>query len=335
MKALEKITKCVVAFFERSVNTHQKMVDGARGLAMLENGMRINISGQYGPVIIEAGSSDPVFTTVFCKGKLAEPLSTDKLVIQVVDLGHRLETKFWGYARQYDECVARISARSTYRVCQTVSLLGKFDGRATTQDPIIFIGCMEAAQEESPRDGLRESRRDNFAPVYITGPVTGYNYWQCKAQSGQWVDCEDPRPFPKGVNYRLVHRKDGNDVYLATGTAEKINWRFPRGEKDPLKQYELSDEQVGEILLKRFHGLPVEPHDLDGIVWLREDVGHKGVQVLVECADPRPHPLPKQEVKSVVVSNTPTVLKSKGVKVFHGMDAFMDFDPKSVQLVEA
>jgi hypothetical protein len=141
------------------------------------------------------------------------------------------------------------------------------------KNEIVFEGNIRELDAESFRDGLPESVKDKFAPVYRNAVFTTKNRFELRDGYGKWIPCEDPRPFPNdfGPVYRLMHWKDGKDEKLAEGTALRINWSIPRGDNDPLAKYVSNGESGGYIY------------------WMRQEPAEQNSKetIWVETSDPR------------------------------------------------
>jgi len=97
----------------------------------------------------------------------------------------------------------------------------------------------------------------------------------------RWVLCEDPRPFPKGEMFRIMHSKDGRIKELARGTAEVLEWKFSTGSAlDPLAHSPNKESDL--IYFERFSGL-----DAGKEVWLEtQDPRQSVVKLLAKMPAP-------------------------------------------------
>jgi hypothetical protein len=210
-------------------------------------GRELTISDEWGPVRIEAGASAPVFTDKFL---LELPCPTDELALEITrDSSGNSRVVSWGSAREHGYAVKEIGMRTQYRIFRVDSMPDSQGGLRRQPKVGIFLGNLQEMVAECPRDGLRVSRKDIFAGQYIVGPITAYHTFEYRKANGHWVECVDPRPFPEGQMYKLIHLKDGKEDCLAIGTLLKMNWMFPRGADDPLERIVGPKYQTDDLLI--------------------------------------------------------------------------------------
>ncbi len=229
------------------------------------------ITGKTGPRFIGAGVTEPYITADPFD---AFPRKMDELVLEVETRRGRLEVVAWGAKKSWEAAKAAIAARPIYRVCRE----NQFMHRSEWDVP--FIGTLEQMIALCPRDGKVVSTVDQFAPVYVTGPITALNRFELKTPKGHWHPCEDHRPLPEAVLnrggktvYRIEEHAGRRIANLALGTLDEIAAQFVRNGKDKLAKYEGENAEATIIWYR--HEKPT---------WLGEHFTPEGVYVSPDTA---------------------------------------------------
>jgi hypothetical protein len=250
-----------------------------------------SLSTNNGPFAIglDRNSSFPVFV------KLTDvyPPTGAEIALEVSGVNGTMRVNRWSSAKTYREVEEILKSRrgavsdAIYRVIRNND---RFMGQRTStrlRDQIVFEGTLRQLEAESRRDGLPISTTDVFAPVYENELFSARNRFEKRDATGEWVSCDDPRPFPAtGPVYRLMYWKDSVDTELAIGQALRINLKFPRGDKDPLGAYILDEAFSGGYL----YWLRQEPKTFNVDPKNPARVSYSNETVWVETSDPRPVP---------------------------------------------
>lgn len=248
---------------------------------------QLSVSDETGPLSIIAGLTAPEFLRPPMKDL---PLPSDELVMEVMHaaIGGMKVTR-WGFAQSWREAENEISRRPLYRVLRENRFRGQIM-KKEAQGEVFFEGSLEELVSLYPRDGHRVSCVDKLAPTYKTGPSTAKHRFEVRQDGAVWMPCDDPRPFPPGLIYRLTYwEHKGSLKQLAIGTALTINAKFPRdGKNDPLLAYRndtTRGEGQGYLYWERYE----------------ERMVPEGERPWTEVGDPRPL---YDEVSSTVLSVT-------------------------------
>lgn len=154
---------------------------------------QLTASLEVGPRFIGDGISTPVFTDAFIE---APVYVMDEVAMKVAIVNGFPKVMFFGFAKFYRNSLKRIAALPQYQVIRQNRLQGKLMG-GSTRNEVVFTGNLKELISTCPRDGLKISTVDQFAPTYKTGPVTALNSYRVMYPGGgDWKECADPRPLP-------------------------------------------------------------------------------------------------------------------------------------------
>lgn len=157
---------------------------------------------------LRAGESEPYFTRSpqyvrddGTRKTINNPHIGMSVVYDVLDSDRGLRAKPWGPASLYDMLVLKIARRQTFRVVRTTTVFGAT--RDTVLEPdVLWEGAdVDALGRKFPRPRFQEHRFDRL--FGYTGSDISNRYEFQMLVNGEWIECDDPRPYADQLGLRM------------------------------------------------------------------------------------------------------------------------------------
>ena len=123
----------------------------------------------------------------------------------------------------YDKALAEIAARPIYRA---IHMDARFHGQFTAKNARTSV-YIEGTCKEIEAKYPRLAQKDPLALTYETWPIKVRTKWERKNQTGEWLECKDPRSFPSSMAHIQIRVWEWvTHANATTGQSGKREQRF-------------------------------------------------------------------------------------------------------------